>query len=88
MKEALIETTDDRCHSTNWDKKYHVILSSFISNRSSVKPSEFTIYTEGSKTDYEVGGGFVIYNKRDIIHTNRFSLQDTTTVFQAKITAL
>ena len=34
MKEALIEVSDDRCNSTNWGKRYHVILSSFISNRS------------------------------------------------------
>ena len=45
LKEALIEIEDDRCNTINWDKKYHVILSSFIHNRISIKPSEYTVYT-------------------------------------------
>ena len=59
MKEALIEVDDDRFNSINWDKRYHVILSSFTSNRVSIKPLEYTIYTDGSKTENGVGAGFV-----------------------------
>ena len=65
MKDTLIEVEDDRCNSTNWDKRYHIILSSFTSNRASIKPSEYTIYTDGSKTENGVGSGFVIYHKRE-----------------------
>ena len=39
MKDSFIETTDDRCQVTNWDKKYNVILNSFTTNRTSVKHS-------------------------------------------------
>ena len=88
MKEALIEVSDDRCNSTNWDKRYHVILSSFNSNRTAVKPSEYTIFTDVSKTDNGVGAGYVIYHKRDRIHTDSHSLPDTATVFQAELTAI
>ena len=70
MKETLVQADDDRCNSTNWNKRYHVILSSFKLNRTSVTPSEYTIYTDGSKTENGVGAGFVIYNKRERIHTD------------------
>ena len=88
MKEAFIEVEDDRCSSTNWNKRYHVILSSFIYNRTSIKPSEYTVYTDGSKTENGVGAGFIIYNKRERIHTESFSLPNNSTVFQAEIVAI
>ena len=84
MKEALIEPADNRCQTTSWLKQYHVILTSFSTNKSSIKPSEYNIYTDGSKTDNGVGAGFVVYHKRDRIHTASISLPDTTTVFQAE----
>ena len=59
MKDSFIEATDDRCQEMSWDKKYHVILNSFTTNRNSVKPAEYNIYTDGSKTDNGVGPGFV-----------------------------
>ena len=79
---------DDRCNSINWNKGYHVILSSFTSNRVTIKPSEYTIYTDGSKTENGVGAGFAIYKKRERIHTDSFSLPNTSTVFQAEIVAI
>ena len=88
LKSTNTEINDDRCSQMNWDKRYHIITSSFITNRYSIKPSEFTIYTDGSKTDNGTGAGFVIYNKRDRIHTESISLPDTTTVFQAEVTAI
>ena len=39
LRDVLTEIEDDRCNSLNWDKKYHIIHSSFLNNRSSVKPS-------------------------------------------------
>ena len=88
LRDAVIEVEDDRCNLTNWDKKYHTILSSFTNNRLSVKPSEYTVYTDGSKTDNGTGAGFVIYKKRERIHTNSFSLPESSTVFQAEIVAI
>ena len=88
LREVFTDTEDDRCNSINWDKQYHVIHSSFYSNRLTVKPSEYTVYTDGSKTDNGTGAGFVIYRKRERIHTNSFSLPNTATVFQAEIVAI
>ena len=88
MKEALIEPSDDRCQTTSWLKRYHVILASFNTNHNSIKPSEYNIYTDGSKTDNGVGAGFVVYYKRDRIHIESISLPDTTTVFQAEVTSI
>ena len=88
LKDALIEVEDDRCNIINWDKRYHIILSSFTNNRLSIKPSEYTVYTDGSKTENGTGAGIVIYKKRERIHTNSFSLPDSATVFQAEIVAI
>ena len=88
MKAAFIEETDDRCQVTTSIRNYHVILGTFQTNSSSVKHSEYTIYTDGSKTDNGVGSGFVIYHKHERIHTDSISLPDSTTVFQAEIIAI
>ena len=88
LKLTNTEIDDDRCSQTNWDKCYHIITSSFITNRYSIKPAEFTICTDGSNTDNETDAGFVIYNKRNRIHTESISLPDTTTVFQAEVMAI
>ena len=78
IQKALIAEEVDRCNSTNWKKHYHVILSSFNTNRLSIKPSEYTIYTDGSKTENGVGAGFVIYHKRERIHIDSCSLPNTS----------
>ena len=43
------------------------------------------MYTDGSKTEYGVGSGYVIYNKGQQIQTHSSKLTNTTIVFQAKI---
>ena len=53
-----------------------------------VKPAEYTIYTDGSKTENGVGSGFVVYYKGTRIQTESHSLPDSTTVFQAEIVAI
>ena len=88
MKEALIEPVDDRCQETVWKRNYHVILSSFTTNRKSIKPAEINIYTDGSKTDNGTGAGFVVYHKNIRTHIESISLPDSTTFFQAEITAI
>ena len=47
-----------------------------------------SIYTDGSKTDYVVGAGFVIYHKNKRIHAESIHMPDTSTVFQAVIEAI
>ena len=44
--------------------------------------------TDGSKTDYGVGAGFVIYHKKKQIHAESIHMPNTSTVFQAEIEAI
>ena len=46
------------------------------------------IYTDGSKTDYGVDAGFVIYHKNKRIHIESIHMPGTSTVFQAEIEAI
>ena len=64
LKTLFQNETDDRCCETSWEKNYHVILTSFNNNLQTIKPSEYNIYTDGSKTSNGVGAGFVMYHKR------------------------
>ena len=54
---------DDSYHESLWFKQYTVNLDSFNSLKKHISPSEITVYTDGSKTDYGVGSGYVVYNK-------------------------
>ena len=63
-------------------------LDSFNGSKRHISPSEITVYTDGSKTDYGVGSGYVDYNKGRRIQTHSSKLTDTTTVFQAEVTAI
>ena len=66
-------------------KQYSVNLDSFNGLRKHITPSEITVYTDGSKTEYGVGSGYVVYNKGHRIQIHSSKLTDTTTVFQAEI---
>ena len=79
---------DDSCHEPLWFKQYTVNLDSFNGARKHISPSEITVYTDGSKTEYGVGSGYVVYNKGKRIQTHSSKLSDTTTVFQAEIMAI
>ena len=79
---------DDSCHEALWFKQYSVNLDSFNGSKKHITPSEITVYTDGSKTDYGVGSGYVVYNKGERIQTHSSKLTDTTTVFQAEIMAI
>ena len=50
--------------------------------------AEYAAYTDGSKTQYGTGAGFVVYYKRESIQADNFSLPDHATVFQAEIGAI
>ena len=63
-------------------------LDSFNGLKKHITPSEITVYTDGSKTEYGVGSGYVVYNKGKRLQTHSSKLTDTTTVFQAKILAI
>ena len=63
-------------------------MDSFNGMKKHITPSEITVYTDGSKTEYGVGSGYVVYYKGQRIQSHSSKLSDTTTVFQAEITAI
>ena len=79
---------DDSCHESLWFKQYTVNLDSFNGLKKHITPSEITVYTDGSKTEYGVGSGYVVYNKGQRLQSHSSKLTDTTTVFQAEVTAI
>ena len=58
LRGVLTETEDDRCNSINWDKKYHIILSSFLYNRTQYTQTEAKLTTE-----QEQGSLYIIKEK-------------------------
>jgi len=78
----------DEISDTVWERHYTVNTDSFDGKSKHTRKSEYTIYTDGSKTNNGTGAGFVLYHKKDIIHTESFKLPDTATVFQAEVEAI
>ena len=58
---------DDSCHEALWFKQYKVNLDSFHGLRKHITPSEITVYTDGSKTKYGVGSGYVVVMSRQTL---------------------
>ena len=50
--------------------------------------SQYTVYTDGSKTKSGTGSGYVIYKFNEIIHEDYQPLIETTTIFQAELIAI
>ena len=63
LRKVSLPETDDRCNEYLGNKLYHVIISSFETNSTKIKPSEYTVYTDGSKTENGAGAGYVVYYK-------------------------
>ena len=69
-------------------KSYYVNLDSFDGSKKHRKHSEYTAYTNGSKTEHGTGAGYVVYHKNRVITYESIKLNDNATVFQAEITAI
>ena len=50
--------------------------------------SQYSVYTDGSKINGQVGSGFIVMKSIKVIHYANDGLSDHTTVFQAEIHAL
>ena len=65
-----------------------ITTESFDGKPIHIQKAETTIYTDGSKTEYGVCAGFVIYHKNKGMHAESIHMPDTSTVFQAEIEAI
>ena len=89
INEYNIETPiTDTCNTRVWEKRYNVNLESLKDGKKHLRHSEYTIYTDGSKKKEGTGGGFVVYNYNNIMHTYSFKMEDHATVYQAELEAI
>ena len=68
LHSVITKTADARCDTTIYDRFAKINTESFDGKPIHIQKAETTIYTDGSKTDYGVGAGFVIYHKNRRIH--------------------
>ena len=79
----------DKIKEFNWGRKYQIVSESFGPQyKDYLIHSQFSIYTDGSKTRTGTGAGFVVYNFNQIIYEDYFPLIGTTTIFQAEAIAI
>ena len=71
---VITKTADDRCDTTIYDRFSKINAESFDGKTVHIQKAETTIYTDGSKTEHEVGAGFMIYRKNKRIHVGRSGL--------------
>ena len=79
----------DRIKQFNWGRKYQIKTETFGAQyKDSLIHSQYTFYTDGSKTKTGTGAGFVMYNFNQIIYEDYFPLTETTSIFQAEAIAI
>ena len=77
----------DECAITAGGKLFKVDQSSFA--KAAVPTAEICLYTDGSKMDKRVGAGYVAINdEKVVVGRSCRRLEDSTTVFQAEISAI
>ena len=78
----------DRCYARILDKSYHINTDSFDGKAFHRRPSQYNIYTDGSKQGNAVGAGIVVLYKNLVIYEEAVRLPDSSTVFQAELYAI
>ena len=79
----------DSCREQIGGKKYKINKDSFEKDsKKHLCKSQITVYTDGSKTDYGVGCGFVVYKGNKIIAEDCIPLNKECTVYQAELVAI
>ena len=78
----------DACNEMLWDMKYKVNMDSFSGESKHRRPTQYNIFTDGSRQNDRTGAGFVLYKGKTEICSDKCRLPDSATVFQAEITAV
>ena len=69
-------------------KKFRIVSDSLLGQKKFLCSSQFSLYTDSSKTDNGVGAGFAIYRNKKEIMAESHRLEDYCTVFQAEVFAI
>ena len=83
-----VSPSTDYLHAVNTPSGFGVIRASFSGLTKFHRPSQLTIYIDGSKMSDSVGTGYVIYEGTTEYDTGSYSLPSHTTVFQAELVAI
>ena len=78
----------DRCSLVQRNVGFYVNKESFSGDAKHRQPTQYNIYTDGSRMDERTGAGLVIYKQNKEIEARSYRLPDHATVFQAEITAV
>ena len=84
---AVSPTTDYLC-AVNPLPTFRMVRESFTGHPKLRRPSQITIFTDGSRMQDHVGTGYVLYEGTMEYDTGSYSLPPHSTVFQAELTAI
>jgi ribonuclease HI len=79
---------NDCCNETLREKSFIINCKSFDGQRKHRVHSEYTVYTDGSKTGDGTGAGYVVYHKNQALSYETIKLNALATVFQAELLAI
>ena len=78
----------DSCSQVRWNADFRINYDSFDGKRKHRTPTQYNVFTDGSRLDGRTGAGYVIYKGKNEIFANKLRLPDHATVFQAEIKAI
>ena len=78
----------DRCSVMKWSAGFKINRESFDGSAKHRQPTQFNVFTDGSKLNDQTGSGVVIYHGTREVHHKCHRLPNGTTVFQAEVAAV
>ena len=79
---------NDRCSQVLWSEGYKINWESFSGEAKHRQPTQYNVYTDGSKYNGQTGAGLAIYKGGNELRGEWFRLPDYATVFQAEVAAI
>ena len=88
MEHGLNIEEVDGCNIKKWNNAFKVNTESFSGATKHRVPTQFNVYTDGSKQNGRAGCGLVVYRGQRELCSESYHLPDHATVFQAEVTAI
>ena len=78
----------DVCSQLKWNTGFKINWDSFNGEAKHRQPSQYKVFTDGSKLEGRTGAGLVVYKNKKEIATKAVNMTEGTTVFQAEVLAI
>ena len=85
---GMTATESDRTVITAERGSFRICRDSFGGERKYSTHAQMNVYTDGSRTESGVGSGVAIFARGKVVVEGKFTLPDSSTVFQAEILAI